>query len=44
MKNSLNTVVNKWGNDVTIYPGHGDPATMKYVRGANREFLDMIAE
>ena len=42
MKNSLNTVVNKWGNDVTIYPGHGDPATMKSVREVNREFLDMI--
>jgi glyoxylase-like metal-dependent hydrolase (beta-lactamase superfamily II) len=44
MKDSLKTVVDKWGNDVTIYPGHGDPATMKYVRGANREFLDMIAD
>ena len=44
MKHSLKTVVDKWNDDVTIYPGHGDPATMKYVRGANREFLDMIAE
>ncbi|MDR3225388.1 MAG: MBL fold metallo-hydrolase [Clostridiales Family XIII bacterium] len=42
MKASLVSVVNKWGNDVTIYPGHGDPATMKYVRGNNQEFLDMI--
>lgn len=44
MKASLKNVVNKWGNDVTIYPGHGDPATMKYVREVNREFLDMIAD
>ena len=44
MKDSLKTVINKWSDDITIYPGHGDPATMKYVRGANREFLDMIAD
>jgi len=44
MKESLVNVVNKWGNDVTIYPGHGDPATMAYVREANREFLDMVAD
>ena len=44
MKESLKNVVDKWGNDVTIYPGHGDPATMKYVREVNREFLDMIAD
>jgi len=43
MKTSLKTVVNKWGNDVTIYPGHGDPATMKYVREVNSEFLEMIS-
>ena len=44
MKESIKNVVNKWGNDVTIYPGHGDPATMSYVRGANSEFLDMISD
>ena len=44
MKDSLKNVVNKWGNDVTIFPGHGDPATMAYVREVNREFLDMIAD
>ena len=43
MKESLKNVVNKWANDVTIYPGHGDPATMKYVREVNTEFLDMVA-
>jgi len=42
MKESLINVVNKWGNDVTIYPGHGDPAAMSYVREVNREFLDML--
>jgi len=44
MKESLRNVVDKWGNDVKIYPGHGDPATMKYVREVNREFLDMVAD
>ena len=44
MKESLRNVVNKWGNDVTIYPGHGDPATMSYVREVNSEFLEMVAD
>jgi glyoxylase-like metal-dependent hydrolase (beta-lactamase superfamily II) len=42
MRASLVNVVNKWGNDVTIYPGHGDPATMKYVRDVNREFTEIV--
>lgn len=42
MRESLRSVINAWGNDITIYPGHGDPATMKYVRASNQEFLDMV--
>lgn len=42
MRESLKNVVDKWTDGVVIYPGHGDPATMKYVREVNREFLDMI--
>lgn len=42
MKNSITNVVDKWGNEVTIYPGHGDPASMKYVRKNNKEFLEMV--
>ncbi len=42
MKDSMNNVVNKWGNDVMIYPGHGDPANMKFVRSHNREFTDAL--
>ncbi|MDR1778386.1 MAG: MBL fold metallo-hydrolase [Clostridiales Family XIII bacterium] len=42
MRDSLKNVVNTWGNDITIYPGHGDPASMKYVRAVNTEFLEMI--
>ena len=42
MKDSILNVVNKWDNDVTIYPGHGDPATMKTVRKINLEFLEIV--
>jgi len=44
MKVSLKNVVDKWGDDVVIYPGHGDPAPMSYVRKENREFLEMVAD
>ena len=42
MKKSLREVVNKWGNEVTIYPGHGGSSTMKKVREVNTEFLEAI--
>ena len=42
MVNSILNVVNKWGNDITIYPGHGDPETMKQVRKRNLEFLEIV--
>ena len=42
MVRSILDVVNKWGNDMTIYPGHGDPATMKTVRKINLEFLEIV--
>lgn len=42
MRRSILDVCNKWGNDITIYPGHGDPAGMKTVRKINREFLDIV--
>lgn len=42
MVSSILNVVNKWGNDLTIYPGHGDPATMKTVRKINLEFLEIV--
>jgi len=43
MKRSMQDVVNKWGNDVTIYPGHGDPESMRIVRQVNQEFLDYVS-
>ena len=39
---SIVNVVDTWPNDLTIYPGHGDPATMKTVRTINLEFLEII--
>lgn len=44
MRSSLLNVVNKWGNEIIIYPGHGDPSSMKRVREINHEFLEMIRE
>ncbi|MGN0701787.1 MAG: MBL fold metallo-hydrolase [Lentihominibacter sp.] len=42
MRRSVLDVCSKWDNDITIYPGHGDPANMKTVRKINREFLDIV--
>ena len=42
MRSSIKDIIDKWGNDITIYPGHGDGCTMKTVRKINREFLDIV--
>jgi len=42
MENSIRNIINKWDNEVMIYPGHGDPCSMKFVRKVNREFLDIV--
>ena len=39
MKYSICDVVNKWENDIVIYPGHDNGCTMKKVRIYNSEFL-----
>lgn len=39
MENSIINVIDKWDDDITIYPGHGDLATMEFVRKSNPEFL-----
>lgn len=39
MINSILGKVDRWENDVFIYPGHGDGCTMKKVREKNDEFL-----
>lgn len=35
-------IIDKWPNDIMIYPGHGDGCTMKKVRQINTEFLDIV--
>lgn len=42
MAASIRQIIDRWPNDITIYPGHGDSCTMKKVRGINREYIDLI--
>ena len=42
MLRSIRDVIDKWENDITIYPGHGDWCNMKTVRRINSEFLDIV--
>lgn len=44
MARSLREIIDKWDNDITIYPGHGDSCNMKYVREVNKEFLDIVGD
>ena len=39
MRDSVCNVIDKWENDITIYPGHDNGCTMKLVRQYNQEFL-----
>lgn len=39
---SVRDIINQWTNEIVIYPGHGDPCNMKYVRKYNREFLEIV--
>lgn len=41
MEQSILNKIDKWPNDMTIYPGHGDGCTMKKVRTINSEFLEI---
>jgi len=42
LEESVRNVTEKWPGDVTIYPGHGDPCSMSYVRKENREYIEII--
>ncbi len=42
MEHSIRDIIDRWSSEITIYPGHGDSCTMKYVRKNNREFLDIV--
>ena len=40
---TMKNIVDKWDNETHIYPGHGDPCSMKFVRNNNSEFLEAMA-
>lgn len=42
MRSSILDIIDKWGNDMMIYPGHGDGCTIKKVRKINKEFIDIV--
>lgn len=44
MKNSIRNIVDKWEDDIVIYPGHGDSCLMEFVRSNNQEYLHIINE
>ena len=41
MENSVRNIIDLWGNEVVIHPGHGDPCNMKFVRKVNKEFIEI---
>ena len=43
MRRSLNDIIYPWDNDITVYPGHGPEATMKFVKRNNPEFLELLS-
>lgn len=44
MKNSICNVIDKWDNDINIYPGHDNGCNMKFVRQHNTEFNGLLKE
>jgi hydroxyacylglutathione hydrolase len=42
MVDSIKNIIDKWSNEIVIYPGHGDYCTMKKVRAINREYMEII--
>ncbi len=39
---SIKHIISKWKDEVTIYPGHGNPCTMAYVRKHNMEYREIM--
>ncbi len=44
MIRSCKEIIDKWSNEIFIYPGHGDGCNMKKVRKINHEFLIIVGE
>lgn len=43
MEQTIINIVDKWDNDIFIYPGHGNGCTMKKIREINKEFNDILS-
>ncbi len=44
MINSCREIIDKWSNEIFIYPGHGDGCNMKKVRKINHEFISIVGK
>jgi glyoxylase-like metal-dependent hydrolase (beta-lactamase superfamily II) len=44
MEHSIRETVSAWPNDTMLYPGHGDPCNMRFVRIHNGEYLEIMGE
>ena len=42
IEESVRNIISKWENDIRIYPGHDESATMKTVRKYNTEYLAIL--
>ena len=42
MRRSILNKISKWDDEIGIYPGHADSATMTFVRAKNKEYLDLL--
>lgn len=42
MSESIKNIISKWNDEIIIYPGHGDPCSMAYVRENNWEYKDIV--
>ncbi|WP_053956103.1 MBL fold metallo-hydrolase [Inediibacterium massiliense] len=42
MLDSMKNKISKWEDDIVIYPGHGEKATMSFVRKNNMEYIYAI--
>jgi glyoxylase-like metal-dependent hydrolase (beta-lactamase superfamily II) len=44
MARSVRETVSKWKGSTMLYPGHGDPCNMRFVRVHNGEYLEIMGE
>ncbi|MCR5481492.1 MAG: MBL fold metallo-hydrolase [Clostridia bacterium] len=40
---TMQNIVDKWENDMVLYPGHGKSCNMKFIRKNNSEFIGAMA-